>query len=201
MTTMKTGTTVYSHSTEKSRKSTTAKEKFQKNFGLYEDRNHFLVGVTTPLFEKNNADVWTTILQGMSDMGFQVAMRANASKEYKEVAESFIHDHSGLATLVPEDEYDKIYEVADVLLTFSTDDETITQVNTALSKGVIPIVSHDFPMEILQNYNPNLENGNCFMYYKLSPWSIFASLIRTYENYRFPYDWKQICKSAVRSVQ
>lgn len=179
----------------------TAKERFQKQYGLYEDKNHFMLLVTTPIFAENNARVWAELLAGISDLGFQLVIRANASDEYRPVVESFADDHPGLVAVIPEDEYKDAYEAVDVLLTFSEDSATQKEVLYALEKGVVPIVSHSFPLSYLENYNPNLENGNCFMYYKHSPWSIFAALVRTYENYRFPYDWKNICKSAVQAIK
>jgi glycogen synthase len=179
----------------------TGKEKFQKKYGLYEDKNHFLIAITTPLFDKYNADIWADILPGLSDMGFQIAIRANAQESYKAIAEAYTEDHTGTCTLISEDHYEEIYQAADVLLVFSDDDETKAEVKNALSHGVIPIIANDFPLENIENYNPNLENGNSFVYYKKSAWSLFAALVRAYENYRFPYDWKNICKAAGRSIK
>lgn len=181
-------------------KSIGLKEKFQKKHGLYEDKNHFMIFVSTPLFEENNADLWTDLLPGISDMGFQLVIRGNASEDFKKITESFTEDHSALCTIISEEEYRQAYDVSDVLLTFSEDTKTISEVKYALSKGVIPVVAHDFPLDTVHNYNPNLETGNCFMYYKHTPWSLFATLIRAYENYRFPYDWKNICKTAIQSA-
>lgn len=181
------------------KKNNTMKEKFQKKYELYEDNNHFMVLITTPLFEENNAKLWVDILPGLSDMGFQVIIRGNASHEFKNVVEAFVNDHPSLCAIINEEDYKDAYEVSDVLLTFSSDKKTQSEVLYSLSKGVIPIVVHDFPLKQLENYNPNLESGNSFMYYKNTPWAVFATLIRAYENYRFPYDWKNICKSAVAS--
>lgn len=180
-------------------KKLTSKEIFQKKHGLYEDKNHFLVAVTTPLFERNNAEIWSDLLPGISDMGFQMVLRANASPKYKDIMEAFTEDHVGLCSLVSEDEFEDIYDAADVLVTFSKENETQDAVEKALSKGVIPILANDFPLSHIENYNPNLENGNAFVYHKKSVWSVFAALVRAYENYRFPYDWKNICKAAVKS--
>lgn len=186
--------------TEKT-KTLTTKERFQKKYGLYEDKSHFLVAVTTPLFDTNNAEVLSDLLPGISDMGFQLVLRANASIKYKNVIESFIDDHAGLCALVPDEEYEEVFTAADVLITFSDENETQNCVHTALSSGVIPIVSSDFPNPTIENYNPNLESGNAFVYHKKSVWSVFAALVRAYENYRFPYDWKNICKTAAKSIQ
>jgi len=180
-------------------KKLTPKELFQKKHGLYEDKNHFLVAITTPLFDRNNAEIWSDILPGISDMGFQMVLRANASPEYKAIMEAFTEDHVGLCSLVSEDEFEEIYDAADILMTFSQENETIDEVEKALAKGVIPLVANDFPLDYIENYNPNLENGNAFVYHKKSVWSVFAAMIRAYENYRFPYDWKNICKAAVKS--
>jgi glycogen synthase len=177
------------------------KEIFQKKHGLYEDKNHFLVAITTPLFDENNAEVWSDLLPGISDMGFQMVLRANASHEYKNIMEAFVEDHIGLCTLIPENEYQEVFEAADILVTFSADEETVHSVNQGLAKGVIPIVPTDFPHTNIENYNPNLETGNAFVYHKKSVWSVFAAIIRAYENYRFPYDWKNIAKSAIESMK
>ncbi len=201
MNTVQTATLIQTTKSRKPTKKTvlTIKEKFQRKYGLYEDKNHFIVFIATPLFEENNAGLWADLLPGLSDMGFQIVIRGNASEQNKDIALAFAEDHSALCAIIDEDEYMEAYNVADVLLTFSQDKDTILEVQHALSKGVIPIVSHDFPLDILENYNPNLENGNSFMYYKQTPWSVFAATIRAYENYRFPYDWKNLCKAAIKS--
>ena len=62
--------------------------------------------------------------------------------------------------------------------------------------GVVPIIP---PQDFVEDYNPNQEKGNAFVYIKDSPWNLFASLIRAIENCRFPYDWKNIQASAMDS--
>ncbi len=194
-------TTSKQETLSKKKTNLTIKERFQKKHGLYEDKNHFMIFIATPLFDENNADLWAAILPGISDMGFQIVVRGNASEKHKDIVVAFAEDHAALCAIIEEEEYLSAYEAADVLLTFSQDKDSILEVRHALEKGVIPIVAHDFPLEILENYNPNLENGNSFMYYKQTPWAIFATIIRAYENYRFPYDWRNLSKAAIKSIK
>ncbi len=47
----------------------------------------------------------------------------------------------------------------------------------------------------LQNYDPNREKGNAFIFEKMNPWLMFAAMVRACETYRFPFDWKCIAGS------
>jgi hypothetical protein len=67
--------------------------------------------------------------------------------------------------------------------------------------GVIP-VSHE--REGIQNYDPNKETGNGFVYSdseNADHWKIFAGLVRALETYNFPYDWKNMIHSGLESVR
>ncbi|MBI3332014.1 hypothetical protein HYZ99_03580 [Candidatus Peregrinibacteria bacterium] len=70
-----------------------------------------------------------------------------------------------------------------------------TTLSLCLQYGTIPIA----PLtDTLKNYNPNQERGNAFLYDPPSPWKCFAALVRALETYRFPFDWRNIQKEAMR---
>ncbi len=71
-------------------------------------------------------------------------------------------------------------------------------VEEMLLNGVIPI---SYKRSELEDYNPNSETGNSFIYDKRNPWSIFATMVRATENFKFPYDWKHIVLEGLNSIK
>lgn len=86
----------------------------------------------------------------------------------------------------------KLLEAADIALGFSFND-----VEEMLLHGTIP-VSAKRPE--VQDYNPNKESGNSFIYQQSNQWGVFAALVRAIETFKFPYDWKHIIRQGLESV-
>ena len=82
---------------------------------------------------------------------------------------------------------------ADIALIFD-----FTDVEELLLNGVVPVSPARAEVE---DYNPNKETGNSFVYKNKSAWGVFAALVRAIETFKFPYDWKHIVRQAVESVK
>ena len=82
---------------------------------------------------------------------------------------------------------------ADMALVF---DEKQAGIHTLFQKGVVPIGFEKSPL--LTNYHPNEETGNSFTYNVLDAWSVFATIVRACETYRFPYDWQHIVREMLK---
>lgn len=89
---------------------------------------------------------------------------------------------------------EKIYAASDIILIPTVSNECSEETEMAMKYGVIPVSP---PQDIIEDYNPTREKGNAFIFIKDSPWSLFATLIRALENFRFPYDWKNIAGKAM----
>jgi hypothetical protein len=59
----------------------------------------------------------------------------------------------------------------------------------ALRYGVVPVSLFH---ESLSNFNAVEETGNAFLINQLNLWYVFEACIRAKENFKFPYDWKNI---------
>jgi len=67
-----------------------------------------------------------------------------------------------------------------------------------LSKGIVPIVyEKNYLSTLLQEFNPIKGEGNCFVYESKNKWSIYGALVKYLENYKFPYDNKNLVKNTV----
>lgn len=69
----------------------------------------------------------------------------------------------------------------------------------AWENGVVP-VTMAFSSKI-QDYNPNTEAGNSFVYQNLNQWEVFAAIVRALETFKFPYDWRFIVTSCKKSLR
>ncbi len=84
----------------------------------------------------------------------------------------------------------KLLNAADMAVAFGFND-----VEEMFFNGVIPVSCE---REEAEDYNPNKEKGNSFIYKKDNVWGIFAALVRAVETFKFPYDWKHIIREALK---
>lgn len=79
------------------------------------------------------------------------------------------------------------------------DDNTV-EINKYLEYWITPIISNDSHMKtIFKEFNPLKNEWNSFKYEKLDKWSIFYTLVRYLENYKFPFDNKNLVKNVLSS--
>ncbi|MBD3270304.1 hypothetical protein GF376_02160 [Candidatus Peregrinibacteria bacterium] len=88
-----------------------------------------------------------------------------------------------------EKEIDRLLLAADMAVIF---DQHLELIHLLMNYGVVIVGGHKSPL--LEEYKPNEETGNSFLYKKKSHWEIFATVVRALETFRFPYDWKNIIK-------
>ena len=88
-----------------------------------------------------------------------------------------------------EKEIDRFLMAADMAIVFNNHQELVKLLK---SYGVVLISDEKSPL--LENYKPNEETGNSFLYKKMDLWSVFAALVRALETFKFPYDWNHIVR-------
>jgi hypothetical protein len=88
-----------------------------------------------------------------------------------------------------EKEIDRLFLAADIAITFDNHHELI---KLLMNYGVVMVGEDRSPF--LENYRPNEETGNAFLFNKKDLWSVFAALVRALETFKFPYDWNHIVR-------
>lgn len=77
--------------------------------------------------------------------------------------------------------------------------DDVKTLNKYFSLGITPIVSSDHTLNsILKEFNPMKNEWNSYIFTKDDKWSIFYSLVRYLENYKFPFDNKNLVKNVVK---
>lgn len=79
------------------------------------------------------------------------------------------------------------------------DDEIVT-LSQYMKKGVAPIILRDNHLNaLLSEFNPMKNQWNAFFYERLNGCSIFYTIVRYLENYKFPYDNKNLISNLIKS--
>jgi len=77
-------------------------------------------------------------------------------------------------------------------------DENIENLNMYIEKGITPVINKDNHMStIFTEFNPLKNEWNAFFYNNNNKNSIFYTIIRYMENYKFPYDNKNLVKNVL----
>lgn len=99
-----------------------------------------------------------------------------------------IQDNSG--QVKEEKEIDRLLLAADLAILFNHHTDLIQLLK---NYGVVMVADDKCPL--LDNYKPNEEVGNAFLFNKKDLWSVFAAIVRALETFRFPFDWQHIIKN------
>lgn len=115
---------------------------------------------------------------------------------------------AGFVVIVENTQQDQIAD--NIILTDSVDatsllgfdfvvaDNSIGNIDQYCQAGVTPIINKDNHLtSILKEFNPLKNEGNSFYYDNENPWSIFYTIVRYMENYKFPYDNKNLIKNVL----
>jgi len=72
-------------------------------------------------------------------------------------------------------------------------DNDIETLNLFIEKWITPIIiKNNHLWSILREFNPLKNDWNAFFYDKLNKWDIFYTIVRYMENYKFPFDNKNL---------
>lgn len=174
------------------------KADFCEEFELVCDQRQLLMGIVVELTDKNGAHLLAELLPGIAALNICLAVRGVGSEKYQKLLADFAKDNPGKIAVVPDNNEDirKIFAAADISFFFSAGEENERLALGALSYASLPIAPASM-QHIVEDYNPNQESGSGFVYRQENMWSAFAAIVRAQENFRFPYDWKTIQRSAI----
>jgi len=82
---------------------------------------------------------------------------------------------------------------------FVVSDDNIENINNYSSNGVTPIIKRDNHLKsILKEFNPMKYEGNSFFYEEDNVWSIYGGIVKYMENYKFPFDNKNLIQNVLK---
>ncbi len=161
------------------------KRQFSKKLNLSYEKPLVAIILDRELSDQEES-VLAEILEGSTQIGAEVVVLADTNLKA-------IKDKNTVILPYNRKNREKILMAADMAIGFDFSD-----VEEMLLHGTIPI-SQIRPE--VQDYNPNRETGNGFIYKKSDHWCLFAALVRALETFKFPYDWKNIVRQGMQSVK
>lgn len=127
----------------------------------------------------------THLQEGVREMGLSMIVF------WKGGAKASFSVPEGITLVTPTDpHYASLWQACDMAFCMS---EKATK--NAFEEMIVPIAFKKIPL--VQNYDPNREKGNAFTFEKITPWLMFAALVRACETFRFPFDWRNIVKNRI----
>lgn len=138
-------------------------------------------------------------LPGLLTLPVSLVILGKGSASFGSVFTKLAKNHPHRIAIVPaKDEWvDAMIEASDMAFFFS-DPSKCRELQACLEAGTVPVA---LETDALENYDPNQERGDSFLYGKTDPWRCFAAAVRAMETYRFPYDWKTIQRNGMEKVE
>ena len=78
-------------------------------------------------------------------------------------------------------------------------DDNIENIEKYLQSWIVPIIQKESHLSsILTEFNPMKNEGNSYFYDTENKWLVFGAIIRYMENYKFPFDNKNLVKNVLK---
>lgn len=150
-----------------------------------------LACITYPLSEKNNLGLLEQIMPGLLEQNIKLALMGIGTQKYQNYFTQLANQYPNQIVILEESDSNKndLYCAADILICPTDSDEGKQAIEQALKHQVVPVALNQTE---LNDYDAVKEVGNAFTFDQLTSWSLFATIIRALENFKFPYDWKNI---------
>lgn len=150
-----------------------------------------LICMTFPLTDKNNVGLVQDVMNGILEQAVQIVVVGIGTEKFQKYFTELAEKNPKKIAIIPggEEGKRKVYAASDVMFAASDSEDCMDEVKSSMAYGVIPIMP---AQAFAEDYDPVQEHGSAFFYPKGSAWGFFAAFIRAMENFRFPYDWKNI---------
>jgi starch synthase len=167
------------------------KTALQEELGWPAEPKRALLCIPTGVSDQLGGKLLQELIPGLLELPVEILILGKGSASYGKMLTELAKEHNHRIAIIPHDEgaIRKMLAASDIglFLTKDADDE----IAACLRYGTIPVGP---ACDALQDYNPNQESGNSFVYKKENVWHAFAGVVRALETYKFPFDWKTIQK-------
>lgn len=92
----------------------------------------------------------------------------------------------------------KIEPIELIWFDFVVCDDSIDNLKKFFELWITPIIFKENHLSsLLKEFNPVKNEGNSYLFESLDKWSVFYAIIRYLENYKFPFDNKNLVKNVI----
>jgi len=180
------------------------KKALQKEFGLPEGEEHFVIGMVSRLTEQKGLDILLeTLSPFLSEFDAQFIVLGGGEEKYvaglRALQKQFpkkVGTHLMLNFTLPR----LIFSGADTLTVPSRFEPAgLTQLE-AMRYGCVPIVRKTGGLaDTVTGLDAQGESGTGFVFSEYNPWALYGALVRAYENFQHPKVWEGLVKRAMQA--
>lgn len=178
------------YSTDSLEQKSANKVALQEELGWAPEPKRAMICLPSGMSEKLGGELLKELMEGLLTLPVEIVILGKGSADYGAYLTEVTKKHSHRIAIVPNDEKHirKMFAAADIAL-FLSDATDLAELEAALRYGTVPVCPQT---KKLRDYNPNQENGEAFLFEKLTVWNAFGAIVRALETFRFPYDWRTI---------
>lgn len=178
------------------------KAALQRQFGLKEDENVMVLGMSGRLAEQKGCSLLEPIMKALLDnLSFQFVLVGDGDSKYKKFFKELEKAYPG--RVGAHLEYDEklphmIYAGADAVLIPSRFEPAGLVQLEAMRYGCIPIVRKTGGLaDTVLDYDPENAKGTGFAFEKFDAQALFVAIVRAHESYRNKREWKDLLGRAM----
>ncbi len=186
-------------SSEMLEKKKDAKLTLQEELGWIPEDRMPLICIPTGVSDTLGGALLKEVLPGLLELSLQIVILGKGGASYGEYMTKLSKEHRNRIAILSNDgkNMETMLTAADMAL-FLCDPTALPEFSQALKHGAIPVCPHT---DTVENYDPNAESGEAFMYEKTNAWHCFAAMVRALETFRFPFDWKTIQRHGMQAAE
>jgi starch synthase len=176
-----------------------AKLALQEELGWVPEETTPLLCIPTGVSDQLGGKLLQDVLPGLLELPVQLLILGKGAASYGDMLTKLAKQHrERIAILSNDDKNLKTMLLASDMALYLTDPTDLPELSKALGAGAVPV---SLKSESLENYDPNAERGDSFLFAHQNPWHCFAAMVRALETFRFPYDWKTIQRHCIQSAE
>jgi starch synthase len=175
----------------------------QKRLGLPQNPNVFVMGMVSRFTEQKGFDLLDEIFEPIfKNLNLQLVILGDGDPRYKEMIQKTkgqfpekIGYFFGFDVTLPY----LIFSGADAILIPSRFEPCGIVQMQAMRFGCIPVTRKTGGLaDTVKNFNPKKEKGNGFIFEEYNPWSLFSTIVRAENSFKFKSSWKKLIKRAMK---
>lgn len=131
-------------------------------------------------------------VEGACELGFNIMVMEGKNTKTTNFIKILLDKYPDQFHLCENNQFteQKILDQSHIILTLS--EPTTDQIKSWQKADLIPICPKN---KQLENFNPQKETGQAFIYDKINLWHLMQAFIKAHENFNFSYDWKNLKKA------
>lgn len=158
---------------------------------------HFRIGLIQSIGGKDNSRLLLRAAESMCELGFVFSMIASGDTDIQSKLLLLSEKYEGQFEIMESSTQNerKIMTQSNVIIFLNK--PTKIELKKVMKKGIVPIVPFGSDIE---NFDAQSESGNGFCFSEGNFSELFATIVRSFENFKFTYDWGNLQKAVQQSA-